>query len=373
MAKFHWEGTTRAGEKRRGVDGGGDRARSSRTACAATASPSRASRRRRLGRSSASRSARASPRRTCQIFTRQLATMIDAGLPLVQCLDILANQTREQDRSRSILAQVKNSVEQGATFSDALTQAPEGVRRPLRQPRRRRRDRRHPRHDPEPPRDLHREGRQAEGPDQERDVLPDRHPRRRDRRHRRHARSRSSRRSRTCIKDMGNARAARRRRTVVIGISHAFIEPAGTSSSARCSASSFGVHRACDAPKAAARRSTACCCKMPVIGAVAAQDRRRALHAHARHPALLRRADPRRARHLRAHRRQPRRPGRHPARARQDLRRSRHGRPARRVARVPDDGRPDDRRRRADRRDGPDAPEDRRLLRRRGRRRRRRR
>src|SRR2546426_8406690 len=38
-------------------------------------------------------------------------------------------------------------------------------------------------------------------------------------------------------------------------------------------------------------------------------------------------------------------------------------RSARRLARVPDHGRPDDRRRRADRRDGPDAAEDRRLLR----------
>jgi type IV pilus assembly protein PilC len=58
-----------------------------------------------------------------QIFTRQLATMIDAGLPLVQCLDILAAQTPNKIFQR-ILTQVKSSVEQGSTFSDALKRHP---------------------------------------------------------------------------------------------------------------------------------------------------------------------------------------------------------------------------------------------------------
>ena len=58
-----------------------------------------------------------------QIFTRQLATMIDAGLPLVQCLDILANQTANRPFQK-ILFSVKNSVEQGSTFSDALRRHP---------------------------------------------------------------------------------------------------------------------------------------------------------------------------------------------------------------------------------------------------------
>ncbi len=58
-----------------------------------------------------------------QIFTRQLATMIDAGLPLVQCLDILASQTPNKVFQR-ILFQVKAQVEQGATFSDALRKHP---------------------------------------------------------------------------------------------------------------------------------------------------------------------------------------------------------------------------------------------------------
>jgi type IV pilus assembly protein PilC len=58
-----------------------------------------------------------------QIFTRQLATMIDAGLPLVQCLDILAAQT-ENKSFKKVLTSVKNTVEQGSTFSDALKKHP---------------------------------------------------------------------------------------------------------------------------------------------------------------------------------------------------------------------------------------------------------
>jgi type IV pilus assembly protein PilC len=57
------------------------------------------------------------------LFTRQLATMIDAGLPLVQCLDILANQTENRAFAK-VLFSIKNSVESGASFSDALRKHP---------------------------------------------------------------------------------------------------------------------------------------------------------------------------------------------------------------------------------------------------------
>ncbi len=57
------------------------------------------------------------------IFVRQFATMIDAGLPLVQCLDILADQG-ENKQFNKILKQVKSYVEQGGTFSDALSKHP---------------------------------------------------------------------------------------------------------------------------------------------------------------------------------------------------------------------------------------------------------
>jgi type IV pilus assembly protein PilC len=56
-------------------------------------------------------------------FIRQFATMIDAGLPLVQCLEILANQ--EPNRFfQAALRDIKSTVEQGATFSDALRRHP---------------------------------------------------------------------------------------------------------------------------------------------------------------------------------------------------------------------------------------------------------
>ena len=56
-------------------------------------------------------------------FTRLFATMIDAGLPLVQCLDILSNQ-QPNPHFAKVLRDVKNAVEQGATFSDSLRRHP---------------------------------------------------------------------------------------------------------------------------------------------------------------------------------------------------------------------------------------------------------
>ena len=56
-------------------------------------------------------------------FTRLFATMIDAGLPIVQCLDILCNQTDNKNFA-VILRDVKANVEQGATFSDSLRRHP---------------------------------------------------------------------------------------------------------------------------------------------------------------------------------------------------------------------------------------------------------
>jgi type IV pilus assembly protein PilC len=56
-------------------------------------------------------------------FTRLFATMIDAGLPIVQCLDILCNQT-DNKAFALVLRDVKANVEQGATFSDSLRRHP---------------------------------------------------------------------------------------------------------------------------------------------------------------------------------------------------------------------------------------------------------
>ena len=53
------------------------------------------------------------------IFTRQFATMISAGLPLVQCLDILAKQSSKPSFGR-VIGEVTREVESGSTLSDAL-------------------------------------------------------------------------------------------------------------------------------------------------------------------------------------------------------------------------------------------------------------
>jgi type IV pilus assembly protein PilC len=58
------------------------------------------------------------------IFTRQFSTMIDSGLPLVQCLDILSKQSANIT-FRDQLGVIKDQVESGSTFADALKKYPE--------------------------------------------------------------------------------------------------------------------------------------------------------------------------------------------------------------------------------------------------------
>ena len=57
------------------------------------------------------------------IFVRQFATMIDAGLPLVQCLEILSSQ-QPNEYFKEILVEIKADVESGSTFADALRKHP---------------------------------------------------------------------------------------------------------------------------------------------------------------------------------------------------------------------------------------------------------
>src|ERR1700684_2777312 len=57
------------------------------------------------------------------VFTRQFSVMIDAGLPLVQCLEILAGQ-QENKVFQKVLTTTRGSVEGGATLSAAMRQHP---------------------------------------------------------------------------------------------------------------------------------------------------------------------------------------------------------------------------------------------------------
>jgi len=63
------------------------------------------------------------PRKTIAIFTRQFSVMIDAGLPLVQCLEILGSQ-QDNRTFQKVLFQVRQDVESGSTLADALRKHP---------------------------------------------------------------------------------------------------------------------------------------------------------------------------------------------------------------------------------------------------------
>jgi type IV pilus assembly protein PilC len=63
------------------------------------------------------------PAKNLAIFTRQFSVMIDAGLPLVQCLDILGKQESDRNFQRVIL-ETRAAVEGGASLADAMRRFP---------------------------------------------------------------------------------------------------------------------------------------------------------------------------------------------------------------------------------------------------------
>lgn len=120
MPKFEWEGRTRDGQNRKGVlEADSEAAANDRL----RGEGIQVSKLKKAPREISLSFGSGVKQSDIVIFTRQLATMIDAGLPLVQCLDILSTQT-ENKAFAKVLSQVKNSVESGATFSDALRKHP---------------------------------------------------------------------------------------------------------------------------------------------------------------------------------------------------------------------------------------------------------
>ena len=116
MATFVWEGRTRTGEIRKGtMSGDSDNAVIAKLRDQNIA----VTKVRRRAREINFQIGTGVKTRDVVIFARQFATMIDAGLPLVQALDILAKQT-ENKRFAKILEDVKERVEGGASFSDGL-------------------------------------------------------------------------------------------------------------------------------------------------------------------------------------------------------------------------------------------------------------
>src|SRR5687768_16237251 len=57
------------------------------------------------------------------VFTRQFSVMIDAGLPLVQCLEILGKQEEHKNFKRSLI-QIRQDVEAGSSLAEAMRKHP---------------------------------------------------------------------------------------------------------------------------------------------------------------------------------------------------------------------------------------------------------
>tara|TARA_B100001093_G_scaffold512775_1_gene583269 strand:- start:392 stop:1597 length:1206 start_codon:yes stop_codon:yes gene_type:complete len=120
MTEWVWEGRTRSGELRKGVI----EAESERDVQARLRQQNIMVEKVRQKRKSISLSLGGGVSAAqLVVFVRQFATMIDAGLPLVQCLEILSSQEPSK-YFRSVLLDVKANVEGGSTFADSLRRHP---------------------------------------------------------------------------------------------------------------------------------------------------------------------------------------------------------------------------------------------------------
>jgi type IV pilus assembly protein PilC len=120
MAEFTWEARGRTGEVRRGVMEADNEEVVNQRLRQQQLAPVRVAKKRKLSDLSFGSGVQT---RDLVTFTRLFATMIDAGLPLVQCLDILSGQQTNK-RFGTTLKDVQNSVEGGASFSEALKRHP---------------------------------------------------------------------------------------------------------------------------------------------------------------------------------------------------------------------------------------------------------
>ena len=120
MAEFTWEARGRTGEVRRGVMEADTEEAVNQRLRQQQLAPVRVQKKRKLADFSVGSGVNT---RDLVTFTRLFATMIDAGLPLVQCLDILSSQQTNK-KFGAVLKDVKNSVEGGSSFSESLRRHP---------------------------------------------------------------------------------------------------------------------------------------------------------------------------------------------------------------------------------------------------------
>src|SRR3982750_3918349 len=128
MATFAYTGRTRAGEMV-----SGERAADTMDAAAAALrreqinvtriTPAKAGKEEVDKKAKAGKIGKKVSAKNLAVFTRQFSVMIDAGLPLVQCLDILGSQ--EEDKNfAAVILQTRTDVESGASLADAMRKHP---------------------------------------------------------------------------------------------------------------------------------------------------------------------------------------------------------------------------------------------------------
>lgn len=120
MADFTWEARTRTGEVRKGTMEAENEAAVQRKLAQQQLTPSKIRRKSKMSFKFGGGGVKVKEMVT---FTRLFSTMINAGLPIVRCLDILGSQQSNRV-FKSALADIKNQVEQGSTFSEALSRHP---------------------------------------------------------------------------------------------------------------------------------------------------------------------------------------------------------------------------------------------------------
>ena len=121
MPRYKWEGKTLRGEKRKGEMEAPDEGNVRTHLRQQNVIPTKVTAK---GREvSFSLGKQKVKQKDVAVFTRQLAVMIDAGLPLVQSLDILSIQ-QENKTFKEVINNIKESVEGGSTFAGALAKHP---------------------------------------------------------------------------------------------------------------------------------------------------------------------------------------------------------------------------------------------------------
>ncbi len=123
MASFLWEGKTKSGENRSGQMDAKSAEEVNQKLKSAGVTPTKVKKKPMVIKFPKLPGLSGVGLKDLVIFTRQFSTMIDAGLPLVQCLEILSTQS-ENRAMKEVLRGVKENVEGGATFAESLRKYP---------------------------------------------------------------------------------------------------------------------------------------------------------------------------------------------------------------------------------------------------------